>query len=155
MKRFLLVFVLFLSVWSVAEAQTTQAQPTKEYVAALKKMMTASNSDATIKAMIPQLFAAMKQQLPNVPAEFWTELEKEVTASAANDFVEMLAPIYFKQLTQADLEAIIKFYETPVGKKMAAAQPYIATESMKIGQQWGMSIGMKVQEALKAKGYLQ
>ena len=53
-----------------------------------------------------------------------------------------------------DLQEITKFYESPVGKKMAAAQPAIATESMAVGQQWGMKIATKVQESLKAKGYL-
>lgn len=154
MRKFLLMVVLSVCLWGVAQAQTASDQPTKEYVATLKKMMTVSNSDATVKAMIPQMFAMMKQQLPNVPTEFWDAMEKEMVVSAANDFAEMLAPIYNKHLTQADLEGIIKFYETPVGKKMAAAQPYIASESMKVGQQWGMKIGTKVQEALKAKGYL-
>ena len=52
------------------------------------------------------------------------------------------------------MQEIVKFYESPIGKKMAAAQPAITSESMKVGQQWGMNIAMKVQEALKAKGYM-
>ena len=100
------------------------------------------------------LFAMMKQQLPNVPAEFWSEAEKEMMKTLVDDLVEMLAPIYHKRLTLSDLQEITKFYESPVGKKMAAAQPAIATESMAVGQQWGMKIATKVQESLKAKGYL-
>jgi len=100
------------------------------------------------------MFAMMKQQLPNVPAEFWTETEKEMMKTLVDDLVEMLAPIYQKHLTLKDLQEIVKFYESPIGKKMAAAQPAITSESMKVGQQWGMNIAMKVQEALKAKGYM-
>ena len=143
MRKILFILILVLGIGGVSVAQTAQTQPSKEYVAALKKMIVVSGSDATFKLVIPQMFAMMKQQLPNVPAEFWSEAEKE-----------MLAPIYHKRLTLSDLQEITKFYESPVGKKMAAAQPAIATESMAVGQQWGMKIATKVQESLKAKGYL-
>lgn len=154
MKKILFVLVFVLGVSVVTMAQTVQNQPSKEYVAELKKMIVSSGSDATFKVMIPQMFAMMKQQLPNVPAEFWTETEKEMMKTLVDDLVEMLAPIYQKHLTLKDLQEIVKFYESPVGKKMAAAQPAIVSDSMKVGQQWGMNIAMKVQEALKAKGYM-
>ena len=153
MKKILFILVFVLGVSVVTMAQTAQNQPSKEYVAELKKMIVSSGSDATFKVMIPQMFAMMKQQLPNVPAEFWTETEKEMMKTLVDDLVEMLAPIYQKHLTLKDLQEIVKFYESPIGKKMAA-QPAITSESMKVGQQWGMNIAMKVQEALKAKGYM-
>ena len=76
MKKILFILVLVLGIGGVNVAQTAQAQPSKEYVAALKKMIVVSGSDATFKLVIPQMFAMMKQQLPNVPAEFWSEAEK-------------------------------------------------------------------------------
>ena len=151
MRKILFILVLVLGIGGVSVAQTAQTQPSKEYVAALKKMIVVSGSDATFKLVIPQMFAMMKQQLPNVPAEFWSEAEKEMMKTLVDD---LLAPIYHKRLTLSDLQEITKFYESPVGKKMAAAQPAIATESMAVGQQWGMKIATKVQESLKAKGYL-
>ena len=157
MKKILFIFVLILGIGGInvaQTAQTAQTQPSKEYVAALKKMIVVSGSDATFRLLIPQMFAMMQQQLPNVPAEFWSEAEKEMTKTLVDDLAEMLAPIYYKRLTLSDLQGITKFYESPVGKKMAAAQPAIASESMAVGQQWGMKIATKVEEALKAKGYL-
>lgn len=154
MKRILLLLVLSMCFLSFAEAKAPQDQPSKEYVETLKKMITVSGGDATFKLVIPQMFAMMKQQLPNVPEEFWKTAEEEIMKNIVDDVVGMLAPIYWKHLTKADLEGIIKFYETPVGKKMAAAQPTIMTESMKVGQQWGMQIAMKIQGMLKEKGYM-
>ena len=152
MRKILFILVLVLGIGGVNVAQTAQTQPSKEYVAALKKMIVVSGSDATFKLVIPQMFAMMKQQLPNV--ELWSEAEKEMMKTLVDYLVEMLAPIYHKRLTLSDLQEITKFYESPVGKKMAAAQPAIASESMAVGQQWGMKIATKVQESLKAKGYL-
>lgn len=154
MKRILLLLALSLCFLSFAEAKAPQDQPSKEYVETLKKMITVSGGDATFKLVIPQMFAMMKQQLPNVPEEFWKTAEEEIMKNIVDDVVGMLAPIYWKHLTKADLDGIIKFYETPVGKKMAAAQPNIMTESMKVGQQWGMQIAMKIQGMLKEKGYM-
>ena len=154
MRKILFILVLVLGIGGVNVAQTAQTQPSKEYVAALKKMIVVSGSDATFKLVIPQMFAMMKQQLPNVPEEFWKTAEAEIMKTIMDDVVGMLAPVYSKHLTQADLEGIIKFYETPVGKKMAAAQPGIMSESMKVGQQWGMQIAMKIQGMLKEKGYM-
>ena len=78
MRKILFILVLVLGIGGVSIAQTAQTQPSKEYVTALKKMIVVSGSDATFKLVIPQMFAMMKQQLPNVPAEFWSEAEKEM-----------------------------------------------------------------------------
>ena len=142
MRKILFILVLVLGIGGVSVAQTAQTQPSKEYVVALKKMIVVSGSDATFRLLIPQMFAMMQQQLPNVPAEFWSEAEKEMTKTLVDDLAEMLAPIYYKRLTLSDLQEITKFYESPV------------SESMAVGQQWGMKIATKVEEALKAKGYL-
>ena len=61
MKKILFILVLVLGIGGVNVAQTAQAQPSKEYVAALKKMIVVSGSDATFKLVIPQMFAIMKQ----------------------------------------------------------------------------------------------
>ena len=47
MKKILFILVLVLGIGGVNVAQTAQAQPSKEYVAALKKMIVVSGSDAT------------------------------------------------------------------------------------------------------------
>ena len=154
MRKLLFILILVLGIGGVNVAQTTQNQPSKEYIAALRKMIVVSGADATVKQLIPQMFAMMRQQLPNVPSKYWDEVEKEMMKTLVDDWVEMLIPIYHKRFTLSDLQGIIKFYESPVGKKMAAEQPLIASESMAVGQQWGVKIATKVEEALKAKGYL-
>ena len=103
MKKILFILVLVLGIGGVSVAQTAQTQPSKEYVVALKKMIVVSGSDATFRLLIPQMFAMMQQQLPNVPAEFWSEAEKEMTKTLVDDLAEMLAPIYHKRLTLSDL----------------------------------------------------
>lgn len=153
MKKILLILAFSLCAWGMANAQT--AQVSKEYVAAVEKMMKASRGLDAAQQIMTQMFAVFKAQFTEVPAEAWEKMEQEMSTSMERDFVEMLAPIYQKYLTLEDMNAIIAFYESPAGKKLAAAQTGIAADSFQAGQQWGQQIGQKVQEQLKAEGYLQ
>ena len=130
-------------------------QPSPEYVETLKKYMEVSGAADMYKNLVPQMFAALKQQLPNVPADVWDSLEKELnTPTLFDDIVKAFAPVYEKLLTKEDLEEIIKFYETPVGQKLAKAQPAIMDGNMQVMQQIQMPIVQRVQQVLQEKGLL-
>lgn len=153
MKRLFFILAFVLGTWGITHAQT--AQVSNEYTAAVQKMLEVSNGLDAAQQIMTQLFAVFKSQLSEVPAETWDRLQKEMSASMEKDFVGMLVPIYQKYLTLEDMKAIIAFYESPAGKKLAASQTGIATESFQVGQKWGEQIGLKVQEQLKKEGYLQ
>lgn len=87
-----------------------------------------------------------KKSMPQVPEKFWTEFMKEVKPG---DLVEMIIPIYEKHFTEADIKAIIAFYNTPVGKKFIMKQPVIQQESFKVGSAWGRKLGMRVAAKLQ------
>ena len=72
------------------------------------------------------------------------EFEKEFLKTSINDLVEMQTPVYMDYLTIEDLEGIIAFYETPVGKKYAEQAPFITQDSMEIGGEWGRGIAEKL-----------
>ena len=52
--------------------------------------------------------------------------------------------------TEEDLDNIIRFYETPSGRRMADAQPKIATDAMGVAQQWAMQFAQKMGEIFKS-----
>ena len=56
-------------------------------------------------------------------------------------------------MTKSDLEELIIFYRTPVGKKFAQSSPMLVQESMQVGQEWGMKIGQDFSERMKERGY--
>ncbi|GAB4198018.1 MAG: hypothetical protein Fur004_16070 [Thermoflexibacter sp.] len=66
---------------------------------------------------------------------------------------EMLAPVYQKYMNLADLRELIKFYQTPTGKKFAQNTPFIVQESMQVGQEWGRKVGQDFAQKIKEKGY--
>jgi len=146
MKKILTLLTFFVLSTSVCFSQTST-----EYKTALKKMMIASGAENTYKVVIDQMVAAFKTQKSNVPEEFWTEMGAEMVKTSMTDLVDMLAPVYEKHLTLADINGLIAFYQSPIGKKFAEKTPFITQESMQIGQQWGMKLGQKIVDKLKEK----
>lgn len=64
--------------------------------------------------------------------------------------MDLMVPIYAKYYTEEDLDNIIRFYETPSGRRMADAQPKIATDAMGVAQQWAMQFAKKMGEIFKS-----
>ncbi len=132
---------------------TAFAQNDKIYEKTLSEMFEVSGSEATFQAAINQMLTAYKGQYPQVSAEIWKEFEAEFQKTSMDELVVMLAPAYQKHLTQNDLQELIKFYKTPIGKKFAEKTPLLTREAMQVGQQWGMKIGQNFAAKMKAKGY--
>ncbi|KDN54024.1 DUF2059 domain-containing protein [Flavobacterium seoulense] len=84
--------------------------------------------------------------------EFLEEFKKEVKAE---DIQNMIIPIYDKYYTESDIDQLITFYNSPIGKKMIATMPQVMTESIIAGQAWGKQIVEKYQAKLKEKGNLE
>ena len=148
MKKRILTFslLIFLSV-------TSFSQEDKQYTETLNKMFEVSGTEGSYQAAIKQMFSMFKQQYSNVEVEIWTDLEKEFSKTSLNELTKMLVPVYSKYMTLEDLNELIKFYNTPTGKKYAKSTPLIMQESMQIGQQWGMKIGQDFEKKMKDRGY--
>ena len=103
-------------------------------------------------AMGAQMEAALKAVNESVPDSVFTimyeEMNKLLAAEMSPDgeFAGEIIKIYSKYFTEKDIDEMLKFYETEVGKKTIRLMPTIMTESMTAGQEWGMS---KVPELMK------
>lgn len=115
--------------------------------------MEASGSMGAFKSAITSMMGSFKSMNSSVPDEVWKDLETEFSNTSIDDLVTMLAPVYEKHLTEADLNEVIKFYSSPIGKKLAEKTPAIMEESMQAGQTWGQGVAQKVMTKLKEKGY--
>ena len=147
MKKISLVLLLAIIASATVHAQS------KTYTATLKKYLEASGSMSAFKSAVTQMMGSFKGMNNSVPEEVWNELEKEFLSTSLDDLVTMLTPVYEKHMTEADLNEVIKFYGSPVGKKLAEKTPAIMEGSMQAGQNWGQAVGQKVMTKLKEKGY--
>lgn len=148
------LFTTLLLCLTLAFATQAQTSVDKEYQAAVTKMLEVSNSLEAMKQMAPQIVAMVKQQAPAAPQEFWDEMEKTML-TMYDEIVKAIIPVYQKYLTLQEIQGVIKFYESPVGKKLAQSNTQIAMETMPIAQQIGMQTMQKLMENAKAKGYIK
>jgi hypothetical protein len=66
-----------------------------------------------------------------------------------DSLIELIVPIYVRNLDEETLDGTIAFFETPAGKKFIKAQPTIMKESMEAGQKWGIEAAQKALKALE------
>jgi len=56
--------------------------------------------------------------------------------SAKNGLMDRVVPLYDKHYTHSEIQSLIQFYETPLGKKVVALRPQIAMEGMVVAEEW-------------------
>lgn len=102
--------------------------------------------------ILNNMIDSFKKNTPEIDESFWNEFKKEFNAK---ELIDLMIPIYDKYYTESDIDELIKFYKTPIGKKTISNMPLLMQESMKVGQLWGQSIGEKAINRLKEKGMLK
>ncbi len=50
--------------------------------------------------------------------------------------MDRVVPLYDQHYTQDEIQKLIQFYETPLGKKVSALRPQIAKEAMAVAEEW-------------------
>ena len=145
MKRIVLTIALgFLSCMLFAQSGSKQGK--------IKHLMEVSGSGALGQQVATQMIKSFKDAYPDVDQAFWNELIKEIHGE---DLERLIMPIYDKYYTEAEVDQLITFDESPLGQKMLSSLPDIMSESMQVGREWGQTLAKNVMEKLKNKGYLQ
>src|SRR6266853_1610825 len=100
-----------------------------------------------MEAMVP----AQRAANPQIPGAFWDAFLARARRSLPQ-LVDAIVPVYASHFSQAELEQLVRFYESPLGKHLSEVQPLILQESMQAGQAWGAAIGREVGESLSRSG---
>lgn len=95
---------------------------------------------------IDQMLVLQRQANPEIPEQFWIEFRKEISA---NGLTDLIIPSYEKYFTHEDIQELIEFYQSPVGRKMLENQPRLVAESKLAGQQWGSEVAQRVMDRLE------
>ncbi len=140
-----LAILLFCVSGLAAQPRTESAKARK-----VRQLLVAMKAGDMGVAVIDNMIAAMKSSMPNVPAEFWTSFRKQIHAS---ELLDMVVPIYEKNLQEADIDELLRFYTSPAGQRFIAKQGTIVQEAMAAGQAWGQKLAQIAVDELQAKGY--
>lgn len=116
----------------VLVANLGMAQTNEAFKKDVMKMIEVTGSQSQIKV-------AKDQILKMIPKEKQAAFLVEFDASLKPVY-DKLADVYMQEYTHEDIKAILKFYETPVGKKMTEKAGSIAEKNMVASQEWAMGL---------------
>ncbi len=114
----------------------------------IEHLMKITGSADVAMQVMRQMLEAMKGLAPDVPPSFWDEFLAEVDPQ---EFTELMIPVYAKHFTRADIQELIRFYESPVGQKFIREQAGVTQDSMAVGQRWGEDLARRVMERAEAQ----
>ena len=107
-------------------------------------------------AVVSQMIQAIKSSRTDLPNRAYQLIESEVQNAIKEEvesgsFQELMYPIYAKHLSEDELKALLRFYSTKEGKRVAQTMPLMAAEGMAAGQQWGAALGPKIAQRVQQR----
>jgi uncharacterized protein len=150
----LTVFVLVCASFAcsqTAPAATSAAPPNAAKVAKIRELINLMGTPQVAVDMMKSEIAKFKTVLP-FPPRAQDDFEKEFLAALdIKELVDLVVPIYDRQLSEEDVDGLLAFYRSFVGQRVLKALPAITAESAKVGGEWGQSLGRKIGERIGAK----
>jgi uncharacterized protein len=118
---------------SAADQPATKADIDRYFDAMHVRDMTKNMMDA-MSQQVRKMMHDQLQKTPSLPPDAAEQMDKfydKIWADMPiNDLLDAMEPVYAKHFTKGDIDALIAFYSTPVGKKMLAEMPAITQEAM-------------------------
>src|SRR6266516_608567 len=149
MKRAVLTALSGLVI--IAFAAQAQDKPSRAVdpaaAASARKVLAATGATKLMLGNLDSMIASQRQSSPQIPAAFWDAFMAHARRDTTR-LIDMLVPIYASHLTQSELEELLRFYMSPIGRRLTAVQPAILQESTQAGQNWGELIARMVGDSL-------
>lgn len=160
MRTHTTIFAVLILLTGIAEGQTPNAtsgaqlaerkiEPAKEQ--AIREFFDLTKVGQGLLDGMRMGLESQKAAQPNVPDIFWEEFIKRAETNIG-EFLTIMVGVYDRNFTRQEINAMLSFYSTPLGRVMAEKQPKIARETMQEAETWGMKLGLKVASDLVEKG---
>jgi hypothetical protein len=131
-----------------ASKSAPKMDPAKE--AAIRKLFEVQGTKKSMEQVISEMSANMKPTLSKMlpPGEYQDKLiplffEKFQNKLKTDDLLDLIVPIYDKHLSKEDIDGLVQFYQTPLGKKMTSVLPQVLVESQTAAMNMGQELGRK------------
>jgi len=146
------------AVKSSATSGATQSKidPAKE--ADIRRLLDVVGAKASVaqimRAMTESLKPTLTQALP--PGEYRAKLVDLFTTEFLSradpqHLMNMAVPVYDKNFTHEEIKGLIRFYETPLGRKSASVLPRLTIELSEAGRKWGEELGRQTMQDVLAQ----
>lgn len=141
-----LLLAIFLVVPAAAQ-QKTKLQNVMELVRV-------SGMETTLDAiMVPIIQQGMSSpafaRLPAGERQTVQTLMVEEFQNLRPEFVRRLGEIWAKHFTNDEVVGLIRFYKSPLGRKIVDKTPQAMQEAQTAGYSWGLEVGKRVVERMR------
>jgi len=143
---------LLLSFTLTLAAQTDKSRADlEEYLQlsgaakAMEQMLSRETMERQMRTMMkpeekpPEQRARMEEFITEFGKEWETEAQK-----SRQHLLDLSKATMAKYYNEEDIKALIAFFKTPAGRKLAEAGPKIVMEQMQAGQAWGQKLGAEI-----------
>ena len=124
----------------------SEIDPAKE--TDIRHLMEVTGAKKQLNQMLPFMAKQMKpliEQLimsrlppdlrdPQIPERF---VQRVIERFDPDELINRIVPVYDKYYTREEIKEMVRFFETPLGKKFLETSPQLMQESMTVGQQYG------------------
>ena len=141
---------LFAILFFLLPASTLAESADNQKTAAIHRLLEVTGAIAMCSQMVDQLLAIQAQAQPAIPAEVWTDIREEIDFS---EFEPAMVHIYDKHFSAEEIQGLLAFYESDIGRRFIEKQPAIVQDSMAAGQAWAIGIQEKLRTKLEERGF--
>ncbi|MCS3868186.1 hypothetical protein J3D55_001102 [Chryseobacterium ginsenosidimutans] len=140
-KAFFLAMVLF---GVLSYSQTKQNK--------VKELISLSGIFPLSKEVEKDVISNYKKKYSHVPESAWEPIEKKISV---DELVNKVVEIYGNKFSEKEIEQLLIFYKSDVGKKVIQNSPSIMTEIQNASNSWGVKVMEIINGDLEKMGYLQ
>ena len=158
-KAYLILVVGFAAIFTVNVSAVENLSSAKK--ADIKKLLDVTGSLEIAKHMsesvVSQMSEALKQTRPDVPPETFDIIHEEVNKTiseamvAKGGFIDLMIVLYHRYYTHDDIKGLLKFFQSPLGRKASSLGPVMSQEGFVIGQRWGERLGPIIDRRVRAR----
>src|SRR5262249_11415673 len=117
-----LLVLSLLATPGAAQEKKTVTDSTK--VATVRQILSLVKAAELMEQGFTSMIPAQRAASPQVPAPFWDVFAARLKRDLPQ-LIDSLIPVYTSRFSQAELDALVKFYSSPVGKHLVEVQPAV------------------------------
>ena len=148
------IVALLVAVSGLLPAAAFAQAPGAERRAQIRELIYMTGGDKIAiqfaNAVTQDLMATLTKARPDIPPRVFQVVQQEMITlfqenlDSPGGMIDRVVPIYAKHFTQGEINELIAFYRTPIGRKTIQALPAVMGESMQAGRAWGESLGPEI-----------
>ena len=126
-------------------------------LAAAKEILAMKNASAMYANAVPGLVEQTKNTLMQSNLNYQKDLNEVALIVAKNlagrekEIGEGMAQVYANEFTEQELQGLVTFYKSPLGKKLIDAEPRAIQNSMGYMQKWAQSFAEVINGQFRAE----